>query len=78
MQQWAQVLRAASAHRSYRWFYREAATGLEHRGVPDPRAEMPRSLVFCYQWINSALEGSAQSMDSAIRAMSRPRKPTGC
>ena len=58
MQQWAQILRSVSAHRSYRWFYRDS----NYRPwlVAEfliLREEMPRSLVFCYQWINLALAG---------------------
>ncbi len=61
MQQWAQVLRSVSAHRAYRWFYRDS------RYKPwliseflILRPEMPRSLVFSYQWINTALRGLAK------------------
>jgi uncharacterized alpha-E superfamily protein len=57
-QQWAQILRSVSAHRAYRWFYRDS------RYKPwlvaeflILREEMPRSLVFSYQWINTALAG---------------------
>ena len=58
MQQWAQILRSVSAHRSYRWFYRDS----RYRPwlVAEfliLREEMPRSLVFSHQWINTALEG---------------------
>ena len=58
MQQWAQILRSVSAHRSYRWFYRDS----HYRPwlVAEflmLREEMPRSLVFSYQWINTALDG---------------------
>ena len=58
MQQWAQILRSVSAHRSYRWFYRDS----HYRSwlIADfliLREEMPRSLVFSYQWINLALGG---------------------
>ncbi len=61
MQQWAQILRSVSAHRAYRWFYRDS----QYRPwlVAEflmLREEMPRSLVFSYHWINSALEGLAQ------------------
>ncbi len=61
MQQWAQILRSVSAHRSYRWFYRDS----HYRPwlVAEflmLREEMPRSLVFSYQWINTALEGLGQ------------------
>ncbi len=59
-QQWAQILRSVSAHRSYRWFYRDS----RYRPwlVAEfliLREEMPRSLVFSHQWINTALEGLA-------------------
>ncbi len=58
MQQWAQILRSVSAHRAYRWFYHDS----RYRPwlVAEfliLREEMPRSLVFSYQWINTALEG---------------------
>lgn len=60
LQQWAQILRSVSAHRAYRWFYRDS------RYRPWLVAEflilkeqMPRSLVFSYTWVNSALEGLA-------------------
>ncbi|MDE2385283.1 MAG: alpha-E domain-containing protein [Alphaproteobacteria bacterium] len=58
VQQWGQILRSVSAHRSYRWFYRDS------RYKPwlvseflILREEMPRSLRFSYQWINTALQG---------------------
>ena len=58
LQQWAQILRSVSAHRAYRWFYRDS------RYRPWLVAEflilkeqMPRSLVFSYDWITTALEG---------------------
>ncbi len=58
MQQWATILRSVSAHRSYRWHYRDS----RYRPwlVAEfliLREEMPRSLVFCYQWITAALSG---------------------
>jgi uncharacterized alpha-E superfamily protein len=57
-QQWAQILRSVSAHRAYRWFYHDS----HYRPwlVAEfliLREEMPRSLVFSYQWINTALDG---------------------
>jgi uncharacterized alpha-E superfamily protein len=57
-QQWAQILRSVSAHRAYRWFYHDS----HYRPwlVAEfliLREEMPRSLVFSYQWINTALGG---------------------
>ena len=61
MLQWAQILRSVSAHRAYRWFYRDS------RYKPwliaeflILREEMPRSLLFSCNWINTALDGLAQ------------------
>ena len=60
MQQWAQILRSVSAHRAYRWFYKDS------RYKPwliseflILKEEMPRSLLFTYHWINLALDGLA-------------------
>ena len=58
VQQWATILRSVSAHRSYRWFYRDS----RYRPwlVAEfliLREQMPRSLVFCYQWITASLSG---------------------
>jgi uncharacterized alpha-E superfamily protein len=60
-QQWAQILRSVSAHRAYRWFYKDS------RYKPwlvseflILKEEMPRSLLFTYQWVNVALDGLAQ------------------
>jgi uncharacterized alpha-E superfamily protein len=61
LQQWGQILRSVSAHRAYRWFYRDSHYKpwlvAEFLILKD---EMPRSLVFSYHWINLALEGLAQ------------------
>ena len=60
MQQWAQILRSVSGHRSYRWFYRDS----HYRPWLISeflilREEMPRSLLFSYGWINRSLQGLA-------------------
>jgi uncharacterized alpha-E superfamily protein len=58
--QWAQILRSVSAHRAYRWFYRDS--NYKPWLVAEfliLRDEMPRSLLFSYQWINIALAGLA-------------------
>ena len=58
--QWAQILRSVSAHRAYRWFYRDSQ--YKPWRVAEfliLREEMPRSLLFSYQWINTALAGLA-------------------
>ena len=60
-QQWAQILRSVSAHRSYRWFYHDSKyhpwTVAEFLILKE---EMPRSLTFAYNWINNALDGLSQ------------------
>ncbi len=61
MQQWAQILRSVSAHRAYRWFYRDS----RYRPwlVSEfliLKEQMPRSLVFSYHWVNTALDGLAE------------------
>ena len=57
-QQWAQILRSVSAHGSYRWFYKDSRFKpwliSEFLILKD---EMPRSLLFTYNWINLALQG---------------------
>jgi uncharacterized alpha-E superfamily protein len=60
LMQWAQILRSVSAHRAYRWFYKNSR--YQPWLVAEflmLREEMPRSLVFSYQWINIALRGMA-------------------
>jgi uncharacterized alpha-E superfamily protein len=49
-----------SAHRAYRWFYKDS--GYQAWLVAEfliLREQMPRSLLFSYQWINTALDGLA-------------------
>ncbi len=58
IQQWGTILRSVSAHRAYRWFYRESR--YQPWLVAEfliLREEMPRSLSFAYQWVNTALKG---------------------
>ncbi len=56
--QWSQILRSVSAHRAYRWFYNDS--NYKPWLVAEfmmLREEMPRSLLFSYEWVNAALEG---------------------
>lgn len=58
MHQWGQILRSVSAHRAYRWFYRNS--GYKPWLVAEfliLREEMPRSLLFSTSWICTALAG---------------------
>ncbi len=57
-QQWAQILRSVSAHGSYRWFYKDSRfKPLLISEFLILKDEMPRSLLFTYNWINLALQG---------------------
>ncbi len=54
-QQWAMILRAASAHRSYRHVYSGRYTAWNIADFLILRPEMPRSLHFCYRYLHSTL-----------------------
>ena len=56
MQQWTLILRAASAHRSYRHVYHDRYKSWNIADYLILRPEMPRSLLFCVQWINRTLD----------------------
>jgi uncharacterized alpha-E superfamily protein len=53
LQQWSTILRAASAHRSYRHVYRDRYKPWNIADFLILREEMPRSLAHCYGWIAS-------------------------
>lgn len=55
LRQWATILRAASAHRSYRHVYRDRYKPYNIAEFLILRREMPRSLAHCYQWITGTL-----------------------
>jgi len=55
LRQWATILRAASAHRSYRHVYRDRYKASNIAEFLILRQEMPRSLAHCYYWINATL-----------------------
>ncbi|WP_321339811.1 alpha-E domain-containing protein [Breoghania sp.] len=59
--QWSTILRSVSAHRNYRWIYKD--------NRPKPwnvaeflilRREMPRSLIHCYSWLTQSTSGIEQ------------------
>lgn len=56
IQQWTMILRAASAHRSYRHVYHDRFKAWNIADYLILRPEMPRSLIFCVQWINRTLD----------------------
>ena len=53
--QWAAILRSVSAHRSYRWVYRESYKPWRIADYLILNRQMPRSLRSCYDEIESAL-----------------------
>ena len=68
IQQWATILRSVSAHRAYRWFYRDS----RYRPwiVAEfliLREEMPRSLVFCYHGSTRSLDGLGELYGERLR-----------
>src|SRR3569833_1543922 len=55
IQQWTLILRAASAHRSYRHVYHDRYKAWNIADYLILRPEMPRSLIFSVGWINRSL-----------------------
>lgn len=55
IQQWTLILRAASAHRSYQHVYHDRYKAWNIADYLILRPEMPRSLIFCVNWINRTL-----------------------
>lgn len=60
IQQWTLILRAASAHRSYRHIYHDRYKAWNIADYLILRPEMPRSLMFCMQWINRMMDMLAE------------------
>ncbi len=58
--QWAAILRSVSAHRSFRWVYRDAFKPWHIADFLILNPKLPRSLRSCYQETVTALDGLAQ------------------
>lgn len=56
LRQWSMILRAASAHRSYRHVYRDRYKAFNIAEFLILRREMPRSLAYCTQWFTTTLK----------------------
>jgi uncharacterized alpha-E superfamily protein len=54
--QWAAILRSVSAHRSYRWVYKDSYKPWQIADYLILNRQMPRSLHSCYEEIVSALD----------------------
>ena len=63
--QWAAILRSVSAHRSFRWVYRDAFKPWHIADFLMLNPQMPRSLRSSYGEIVSALQGLASSYGNA-------------
>jgi uncharacterized alpha-E superfamily protein len=61
MQQWTLILRAASAHRSYRHVYHDRYKAWNIADYLILRPEMPRSLSFCFSHITRTLDLLAET-----------------
>jgi uncharacterized alpha-E superfamily protein len=61
--QWASILRSVSAHRSYRWVYRQAYKPWNIADYLILNGEMPRSLRACYIEIDQAVAGLQKFYD---------------
>ena len=75
IQQWALILRAASAHRSYLHVYHDRYKAHNIADFLIMRPEMPRSLAFCAQYVRQNLEmlsqfyGKEEACDAAARQL---------
>jgi uncharacterized alpha-E superfamily protein len=75
IQQWSLILRAASAHRSYRHVYHDRYKAHNIADFLILRPEMPRSLVYCAQYVEDNLTtlskfyGESQSCNEAARQL---------
>lgn len=58
--QWAAILRSVTAHRSYRWVYKENYQPANVAEFLILNPQMPRSLRSCYNEINAALDDLSQ------------------
>lgn len=58
--QWETILRSVSAHRSYRHVYQDRYRPWNVAEFLILRPEMPRSLRFCYGWIERSLDGLSE------------------
>ena len=72
--QWSVILRSVSAHRSYRWVYKDTYRAA---GVADfliLNTQMPRSLCSCYGEISDALDGLAAHYGSEAKCTLEARE----
>jgi uncharacterized alpha-E superfamily protein len=66
--QWETILRSVSAHRSHRHIFNEAYRPWNVAEFLILRPEMPRSLRFCYDWLQTAIDGLSIHYDERLSA----------
>ena len=71
--QWAAILRSVSAHRSYRWVYKDSYKPWQIADYLILNRQMPRSLHSCYEEIESALDqlGGFYGNSNGCQALAR-------
>ena len=72
--QWGAILRSVSAHRSYRWVYKQNYRPWRIAEYLILNQAMPRSLRSCYDEINSAARAISPSSTAPSRTATRPRR----
>jgi uncharacterized alpha-E superfamily protein len=71
--QWAAILRSVSAHRSYRWVYKDSYKPWRIADYLILNRQMPRSLRSCYEEIVAALDGLAKFYGASDGPQARAR-----
>lgn len=71
---WKAILRSVSAHRSYRWVYRETFKPWNIADFLILRPQMPRSLHFCYSKISTALSELERRYDQEFACSQEARR----
>ena len=72
--QWAAILRSVSAHRSYRWVYKDSYKPWRIADYLILNRQMPRSLRSCYEEIVAALDDLARFYGKANRCQGLARE----
>ena len=72
--QWAAILRSVSAHRSYRWVYREGYRAWRVAEYLILNRQMPRSLAYSYQQIMEGMSGLRDLYGTAGPALELARE----
>lgn len=72
--QWEAILRSVSAHRSYRWVYKDSYRSWRIADYLILNPTMPRSLRSCYREINATLSDLSTFYDEVPQELSTPQE----